>query len=235
LETSITNVLDVNRGVENPDLASGSTWMLSFIPMMVIMLIFSSCVTVAPESIAGEKERGTFATLLVTPISRTAIAIGKIISLSVFAIMGGLSSFVGLILGTKGMLDSVESSIPVYGSGEYIWLLLLIVSAVMMTVAIISVISAFAKSVKGATSASGLVLLVGSVGSMVNMLPFAFSGIGWRCVPVLGTAISLNDLIMLEYSVNDIAATCVSNLVVTTVLVFVLSKMFNSEKIMFSK
>ena len=68
-----------------------------------------------------------------------------------------------------------------------------------------------------------------------DMLPFTFSEIWWRCVPVLGTAISLNDLIKLEYSVSDIAVTCVSNLVLTCILVFVLSKMFNSEKVMFNK
>lgn len=235
LETSIVNVLDVNRDVENPDLSSGSSMMLSFIPAMVVMLLFSSCATVAPESIAGEKERGTLATLLVTPISRTAIAVGKIISLSFFAILGGLSSFIGLMLGSQGMLSDVESSIPTYSTAEYAWLLLLIISAVMMTISIISVISAFSKSVKEANSSVGVVTILGSLGSMVNMLPFTFSEIWWRCVPVLGTAISLNDLIKLEYSVTDIAVTCASNLVLTCILVFVLSKMFNSEKVMFNK
>ena len=39
--------------------------------------------SVAPESIAGEKDRGTIATLLVTPLKRTHLAIGKIISLAI--------------------------------------------------------------------------------------------------------------------------------------------------------
>ena len=37
-------------------------------PMLVLMFLFSGCMAVAPESIAGEKERGTFATMLVTPV-----------------------------------------------------------------------------------------------------------------------------------------------------------------------
>ncbi|MFR8333357.1 MAG: ABC transporter permease subunit [Oscillospiraceae bacterium] len=32
---------------------------------------------VAPEAIAGEKERGTIATLLITPAKRGSIALGK--------------------------------------------------------------------------------------------------------------------------------------------------------------
>ena len=34
----------------------------------------------APESIAGEKERGTIATMLITPIRRSDVALGKILA-----------------------------------------------------------------------------------------------------------------------------------------------------------
>ena len=235
LETSMVNILDVNRDVENPDISSGSSLLISAIPMIVMSLLFASCSSVATESIAGEKERGTFATLLVTPVSRTAIAVGKIISLSFFAVLGGLSSFIGLLMGMRDMLGNVDGSIPVYSSTEYAWLLLLIISAVMLTISVLSVISAFARSVKEANTSVTFVTTFGLLAGMVNMLPFSFSGILWRCVPILGAAISLNDICMMKYSTVDITITCVSNLVFTFVLVFALSKMFNSEKIMFNK
>ena len=236
LETSIVNILDVNRDVENPDVSTGSSLLLSFLPVVVVMLLFGSCASFAPESIAGEKERGTFATLLVTPVSRTSIAIGKIISLSLFATLAGLSNFTGMILGMRNMFEgSAESLIPTYSVAEYALLLCLIVSAVLMTIAIISVISAFSKSVKEATAAASMVTAIASLGSMVSQLPFAFSGIGWRCVPILSTAMSLSDVFMMDYSVADIAVTCASNVAFMVILVFVLSRMFNSEKIMFNK
>ena len=37
---------------------------------------------IAPSAIAGEKERGTIATLLVTPMRRNELALGKVVSLS---------------------------------------------------------------------------------------------------------------------------------------------------------
>ena len=43
---------------------------------------------VAPESIVGEKERGTIATLLVTPMKRSELAVGKVLSLSVIGLFG---------------------------------------------------------------------------------------------------------------------------------------------------
>ena len=42
-----------------------------------------------------EKERGTIATLLVTPMKRGQLAMGKIISLGIIGLLSGISSFVG--------------------------------------------------------------------------------------------------------------------------------------------
>ena len=47
----------------------------SMLPMLLLIFLFSGTLAVTPESIAGEKERGTIATLLVTPVKRSHIAI----------------------------------------------------------------------------------------------------------------------------------------------------------------
>ena len=66
-------------------------------PLLLIILMFSSCMAMTAESIAGEKERGTIATLLITPIKRSELALGKIAALSVMSLLGGLCSFVGVL------------------------------------------------------------------------------------------------------------------------------------------
>ena len=50
------------------------------IPMITIALISSSCISIAPESVAGEKERGTIGLVLIAPIKKSEIALSKIIS-----------------------------------------------------------------------------------------------------------------------------------------------------------
>lgn len=233
-KTSLAHVLDVNRDVENPDVAKFSATSMSLISSLIVMLLFSNCSFVS-ESIAGEKERGTFATMLVTPISRTAIAFGKIVSLSFFAVLSGLSNFIGTMLGMRNMLpDDTADILPIYSVREYTYILLLFVSAVLLAVSIISIISAFSKSVKEANTSTLLVTTIAMMCSMVPQLNVDFSRIGWRCIPILSTAVSLNNIFLLEYSGTDVAVTCVSNLVFTLVSVFLLSKMFNSEKIMFN-
>lgn len=101
-ETSLVNKFDINRGQNNYDLAdeqdlAGMTFAM-MMPMLIMMFLFSGCMAVAPESIAGEKERGTIATILVTPLKRSELALGKIFSLSIIALLSGLSSTVGVLL-----------------------------------------------------------------------------------------------------------------------------------------
>ena len=158
LESSLSNRFDVN----NP--ASGGIYDLSderdvtsmifsmLMPMLMMIFIFTGAMSVAPESIAGEKERGTFATLLVTPVSRAGVAVGKIFALSIISVLCGLSSFIGIMLSLPKMMGGADVSANIYSVGDYFALLGIVVSSVLLIVAMISVISAFAKSVKEASA-----------------------------------------------------------------------------------
>lgn len=234
LEESVCNVLDVNREVENPDLATVSPLVSSLLPMFIVLILFTGCSNIGPESIAGEKERGTIATLLVTPVSRTAIAIGKISSLCLFALLAGLSSFIGIMLSLPKMFGS-DFNLDIYGIATYGYLLCVIATTVLLVVAITAVISANAKSVKEATTATAMLTLLSSLAGVVPMLSANFSGMGWRFVPLLNCVLCISDIFRLEISVASILLTCLSNLVYAALLAALLSKMFNSERVMFKR
>ena len=121
-ESQLANILDVNASADTTyDLASEEsiTGMIfsMMMPMLLTMLLFAGCMSAAPESIAGEKERGTIATLLVTPMKRSSLAIGKICSLSVIALLSCLSSFVGTMLSIPKLMavQMDDMSAAVYG------------------------------------------------------------------------------------------------------------------------
>ncbi|MBP5281203.1 MAG: ABC transporter permease, partial [Lachnospiraceae bacterium] len=114
-EETMVNKYDVNAGPGEGtygkyDMASEAgilgKMLSGLLPMLIMTFIFSGCSGVAPESIAGEKERGTIATLLVTPVKRSALALGKIISLRVIALLAGISSFLGTILSLPTMMGN---------------------------------------------------------------------------------------------------------------------------------
>ena len=69
-ERMVANVFNVNAG-NGYDLGtpqSSATYILSaIVPMVLLVLLFSGCMAVAPESIAGEKERGARLQLCSSP------------------------------------------------------------------------------------------------------------------------------------------------------------------------
>jgi sodium transport system permease protein len=241
-ESMLANLFDVNADPEKTyDFASAedATGMLfsMLMPMLLIMLMFSGCMAVAPESIAGEKERGTIATLLVTPIRRSELAIGKILALSIISLLSGLCSFLGVLLALPQLMgDEMGGMIDanIYQIGDYAWILGIILTTILVFVSLISVISALASSIKEATSMiSPLMILVTLVG-ISGM--FGGGGASWSyLIPVYNSVQCISGVFSLDYEPIHILITMLTNIAATVVFVFVLNKLFNSERIMFKK
>lgn len=231
------NLVANYNSVDIADAQSTSKMVLSMIvPMVLLMLLFSGCMAVAPESIAGEKERGTIATLLVTPVKRSSIAVGKIVALSVIALLSGLSSTVGMVLSLPKLAGSAGGiTLSIFTFGDIMVLLAVILSSVLVLVTLISIISAFAKSVK---EASGLVvplMILVMLCGLFSMFVKGVSPIGIAFVPLLNSAVCISSVISGAFNAAAFAITVCVNIAVTALLVFVLTLMFNSERIMFNK
>ena len=243
-ETELSNKFDVNADEKTSyDLANKEdmTGKLfgSMLPMLLIIFIWSGCVAVAPESIAGEKERGTIATLLVTPMSRQALALGKIFALSIIAFLSGVSSFVGTFASLPAMYQGMSSQVNAafYSTKDFISLFIIIISTTILLVALISVLSAFAKSVKEASTLISPLMIVLMV---MTFLPMFSKGdnetpMSLFFVPVYNSILCMNKIFTFSYSNVNVLISVAANIVYTAVLVLVLTKMFDSEKIMFSK
>lgn len=240
-ETSLANKLDINAGDSvYYDCATGkdTTGQLfsMMMPMLLMLFLYSGCMSVAPESIAGEKERGTIATLLVTPVKRSALALGKVCALSVIALLAGCSSFIGTFAALPKMmgaeLTGVDSS--VYEPGDYVMLLLIILSTVMVLVSLIALISAFAKSVKEATTTvSPFTIVVTFIGLSPMLSQGKTIPLYRYLIPVYNSVQCMNGIFSFHYQPAEILVTVLVNLCVTGVLVFGLTRAFRSEKIMF--
>jgi len=206
-------------------------------PMLVLMFLFSGCMAVAPESIAGEKESGTSAAMLVTPVKRSHIAVGKIISLSVLSLISGLCSFLGLILSLPKLMGGMEGiSASVYSAGSYLMLLGIILSSVLVIVSLISVVSALAKSVKEAANMIGpMMILVMLLGVSTMFSSGAVGSFFWYLIPLYNSARAMSGIFSFAASPVAVFITIGANVAAAVLLAFALAKMFDNEKIMFNK
>lgn len=242
VEDSLSNKFDVCAGEKEYNLASDedmTTMMVSMLlPMLVTTFVFSGCLSAASESIAGEKERGTIATLLVTPMKRSSLAIGKLISLSIIGLISGCSGFIGTMLSLPKLMggSGVENVELSYTANDYAVLFLVIVSTTLVIVGVISLLSALAKSVKEATTMATPVMVLTMVISFANTLGIA-SPEKWYLflIPLYNSVQCMGAIFSMDYAMTPIIITVISNFVYAGGLVFVLTKMFNSERIMYTQ
>lgn len=244
-EDSMTNRFDINASSDADevfDLAKDEDIVgdlfSQLIPMLLLLMAFSGCMSIAPPSIAGEKERGTIATLLVTPLKRNELALGKVLSLSLFALLSGMSSFLGMMLSLPKVIhaDEMGLSANIYTFSDYGMLLLLILCTVLVLTAIASIISAKAKSVKAAQSVMApLMLVVMLVGMMPMMTGSEVSNNAVFLIPIYNSVQSMSMVFAREVTLLPVVITVAANIVYSVLGVWVLTKLLNSEKVMFSK
>lgn len=237
----VGQVFYINNGIDF-DLASdkekSSSYIAMLLPFLLLIFMFSGVMAVVPESIAGEKERGTIATLLVTPLRRTDLAIGKIISLSIISLLSALSSFIGTMLSLPKLMQLQESTGLTnlyYSALDFIYIVLILCGVILLFVGLLSIVSAFSKSVKEATSYATPVMIVVMVVGIFSMFGNVSSNPFVYFIPVYNAVIALSAILSFEASTLTILITIISNVVYALLCGIILSKMFNNEKIMFSK
>jgi len=211
--------------------------MSTLLPMLVVMFLFSGAMAIGPESIAGEKERGTIATLLVTPVKRREIALGKVLSLGVLSLISAVSSFIGIISSLPNLFRAEGVDMDVYGFTDYALILVLLFSTVFVIVGIIAIVSAFARNMKEAGTLITPIYLLTIVVGVSSMFSDGAVQSWWAyLIPIYNTVQTLTAILTFDPATPLwLLFTVVANLAYTAVFVFILNRMFDNERVMFAK
>ncbi|RDB63141.1 ABC transporter permease [Gordonibacter sp. 28C] len=238
-ESSLANRFDVNAGQGAYDVAeerdiAGSV-VVSIVPMLLLILLFTSCMSIASESVAGEKERGTMATLLATPIKRRDIALGKVLAVTLIGLAIAASSMLGIFAGLPSIMQGAVD-MNVYGPTDYLLLVLVVVSATLLVVVLITMVSALARTTKEAgmylTPLMIVVMLVGILGMFGGGAKAEF---WYYLVPLYNSVQCMIGIFTFDFQPVNVAVCVLSNLVYTGAGVLALQRMFNSERLMFAR
>ena len=242
-ENGICNRFDINRADSDEvtfnqasDESIGAMVWSKILPMLILMMLFSGVMAIAPSAIAGEKERGTIATLLVTPMRRNELALGKIVSLSSIALLSGISSFIGIALSLPNMVpDAGELSFN-YTTSDYLVLLLIIFATVLIMASAVSLLSALAKDVKNAgTMITPFMLVIMLSGLLPIFQDGASDNLVVYLIPFYNSMEVMVSVFLHEMQWTPVLITLAANVAYTGLAVWGLTKMFNSEQVMFSK
>ena len=203
---------------------------------LIITFLFSGVTSVAPESIAGEKERGTITTLLVTPVKRSHIAFGKIISLSILAILSAVSSFIGVIISMPKLMGDMSGAMTnPYQMKDYAFVLAVLIVTALILVSLVSIMSCFAKNTKEASMYSMPLMVISMAISMTSMIGIKANNNLLFAIPLFNSIQLLSEIFTFDLNIVHFIITIITNIVFTGILIYILTKMFDNEKIMFSK
>lgn len=237
------NIFDFSEVGIGSERKAGGQILSMILPLLLVIYLMAGALSVGIESISGEKERGTIATLLITPIKRSELAIGKIISISILGLLSSIASFLGLVAvmpqfakisgqeGGGGALGDLG-----YGMEHYGMLLSIMVTAVLLFVALVVIVSAYAKTVKEAgTLIMPLYIAVMGAAMFTMFTEQVPKEFGPYSIPVYNIILSLKAILMFEMEWMYYITTIISTLAYTLILVFLIQKMFKSEKVMFNR
>ncbi len=207
-------------------------------PIMVLMSVFMICMNLAAQSIAGDKERGFMNTLLITPVKRGSLALGKSLCLFITAILGGISAFIGMALSIPQVIKSVGAGEGFsLGFMDYILLFGVTITGIFALVGVLLIVSTVAKDVKQATTIAPLFMMILMIVGMLTMSDNFKDivdnfGIGNYFIPAWNTMRVMQDIIELKHNLLSVGITCGINLLVTIFMIWVVGKLFQREKML---
>ncbi len=194
------------------------------LPFLIITFLFSGVTSVAPESIAGEKERGTITTLLVTPVKRSHSAFGKITSLSILAILSAISSFIGVIVSMPKLFGDMEGTMSnPYAMQDYAMVLVVLIVTAIILVSLVSILSCFAKNTKEASMYSMPLMVISMAISMTSMLGIKANSNLLFAIPLFNSIQLLTEIFTFEVNAIHFIITIVTNVIFTSVLIYILT------------
>lgn len=237
-----TNIFTVTKNNTITDEKKNTGQILSLLlPMFIMTFIFAGALSIGADAIAGEKERGTLATLLMAPIKRDEIIVGKIVSTAIISILSAISSFIGIMasLPFSKELFSLGSNFH-FTFGEVaqlaLQILLLLLLLGLLASALILIASTYGKSTKEATTYAMPLYMIAILASTISMFSMDLpDNIIVYFIPVYNINIAFKGIFMFELGTIQYLYVVFANVFYIVLTIFLLMKMFKSEKILFNK
>ncbi len=209
----------------------------SLLPMLIMIFIVAGAMGIGNDTIAGEKERGTISTLLMAPISKNEIVLGKISAAVILTILSAMGSFIGIVasIPNAGPLFGETGNVA-FGFATYLQLFVIIVMTALISVSAFVTTSTLAKNAKEAANYS-MPLYMGIL--MLNVIT-QFSQLGEvsqlaYLIPFYNSILGIKSALMQDLTTINLLCIIVSNIALFVVLSISTIKLFKNEKVMFGK
>ena len=172
-------------------LSTSTLLLATFLPYVLAVTVLMGGVYLANDTVAGEKERGTLETLLVSPVSRSDLALGKFLAVSAVSLLSSMLSLVGLIWPfyiRLPMFDWMTKSGLSLGPAAVIAVLVVQIPLAILGAGLLLTVSTYARNQKEAQTYLAPVIIVVTLLAMMTMFLKVDTPMYWTLVPVTNAA-----------------------------------------------
>jgi sodium transport system permease protein len=205
------------------------------LPYMMILMLVTGAAVIAADLVAGEKERRTLETLLVSSASRSEIVLGKYLTIITMAMINvtinliSISFSIRFLLSQMG-LDTQGMSMPV---NSFLILLLAMLPLATLFAALLLSISTFSRNMKEARAYEQPIMIVCMLLGMISFIPSVEINNLLSLIPVVNIALLFKAVMVGEWQLSHLLITVGSTLLLDILAIWATVKLFNTESILF--
>lgn len=208
---------------------------LGMIPLFVIIAAFVSGMGVAVDETAGERERKSLEPLLVNPIRRGSIVLGKWMAAAVFSTAGLLLVlFLNLFALSRVPLEQMGLTFAI-GPVEIAGILLTTLPLAFFATSIQIFVGIFARSFKDAQAYLSLIMMLPMIPYLYNIFNTQGREFWMNFVPMLGQNMLLADVVAgRSPPVTDFLLAGLTVLLCSFIFMTLAARVFMRERIIFT-
>lgn len=209
-----------------------------FVPYLIFILCLQGAMLPATDLGAGEKERGTLETLLISPIERHQLVLGKFFAIALSGVVSALVTVLsmgvwGLVLSQGMAVQAVVDFMGAISILDFVLMFLMLVPVVAIFASVLLSLSIYARSFKEAQGYMTPIVFIVIVPVILAMLPGVELKGGWAWVPLTNVALAIKELIKGTMDYFALLPIFGSTAIIAGAFIYFCIFWFNREKVLF--
>jgi sodium transport system permease protein len=201
VDPSVLNPLPVKQHpLSSPTQAAANSFLSFFLPYILITMSLTGGLSAALDTSAGERERRTLESLLLTPAPRSNVLVGKILAVSLISLVAAMAAIVSMLVALSQLQfgarqsEGFHISLSPLATSVMVWLaILLAASFSSLTVALGTLARNFRQ---GQAYATPLYFITIFPASIVLFIPDFNPSLAYYLIPILNAVLVLRDAIV---------------------------------------
>jgi sodium transport system permease protein len=196
VDPGVLNPLPVTaHPLSSPVKAAGNAFLSFFLPYILITMVLTGGLSAALDASAGERERKTLESLLLTPTPRSRILLGKILAVSVISLVSAIAAIGSMLLAlTQIPLLGTRITLSPLAAVVMVWLAILLAGSFSsVTLALGTLAKNFRQ---GQAYSTPLYFITVFPASIILFIPDFNPNLAYYLIPILNAVLVLRDAII---------------------------------------